>query len=97
MLNPPPRNSTGRRYNLQAPVYDTGHECCEGGPRTNGGITPPTTAPPMSAQLPAPRKETNNPASEPIPAPTTISMMRFAMSFVRHLYHSASAGWRKEL
>ena len=39
--------------------------------------TAPTAAPMISAELPAPRKETSSPASEPMPAPTTAIMSRF--------------------
>src|SRR5579872_4679651 len=50
-----------------------------GGPSTNRGITAPATPPAIKAGLPAPRKEINNPTSEPIPAPTTAIIILFAI------------------
>ena len=41
------------------------------------GTMAPTAAPTISAEFPAPRKETSSPASEPMPAPTTAIMSRF--------------------
>jgi len=38
----------------------------------------------ISAELPAPRKETSSPASEPMPAPTTAIMIRFATILFLH-------------
>ena len=59
------------------------------------GTTAPTTAPIISAELPAPRKETNRPANDPMPAPTTAIMSRFDMrerggSSGRPLQHAGS-------
>ena len=48
------------------------------------GTTAPTTAPAISAELPAPRKETSRPASEPMPAPTTAIMSRFDTILFSH-------------
>src|SRR5208283_2216623 len=52
----------------------------DGGPRTRSGTAAPNTAPTISAQLPAPRNETPRPTSDPIPAPTTATMIRLPIS-----------------
>jgi hypothetical protein len=39
----------------------------------------PATAPIISAGLPAPMKETRSPSREPMPAPITATIIRFAM------------------
>jgi len=49
------------------------------------GTTAPTNAPTINAELPAPRKEMSKPASEPMPAPTTAIMSRFATILFWHL------------
>ena len=62
----------------------TGADYRPGGPSTTSGTTAPSTAPMISAELPAPRKETSSPASEPMPAPTTAIMSRFATILFLH-------------
>ena len=50
-----------------------------GEPSTISGITAPAAAPTIKAGFPAPIAETSKPASEPMPAPITIAMIRFAI------------------
>src|SRR5262249_24651229 len=52
-----------------------------GFPSSRSGTIAPAIAPTTRAILPAPRTEASSPASDPIPAPTTASMMRLAIAY----------------
>lgn len=56
----------------------------------------PATAPIINAEFPIPRKEISNPAKEPIPAPTTATMIRFAIgaATLNHTTHEGLYGQR---
>jgi hypothetical protein len=58
----------------------------------SSGSTAPTTAPPISPILPAPKTAATSPARDPMPAPTIITSARFAINCT--LYDSRCPGLR---